>query len=816
MFQNYLKIALRNLFKQKGLTAINVLGLSIGLATFSLFLLYAVNEFSYDRFHEKADSIYRVIKWREKGFAGREEAGGDPYMPMPLGPALKADLPDVAQFVRLREASGENFVRANGEVSRAGVHFADPAFFEVFSFKIKYGSLASALKERYNVVLTEKMAQRLFGESNPTGKTLEIKLEDKFESYTVSAVVENLPPNSSIQFDIVGNFERLYATEYGEQSLTNWQRNTLQTYVLLRPGSSLATNSKQLLSFYQSHYRHQEAELRKEGTWNGEGAPLSYRLQPLREMHTGTEKWSSSAAAVDPFGILTLLAIAAGVLLIACINFTTLSIGRSASRAKEVGVRKVIGGSRGQLARQFLTEALLLSGISALIGMALGQGLLPFFNEMADRQLSFSWKIYPEIAWLVLGLTLFSGLLAGSYPALVLSGFKPVEILKRKVRLGGANFFTKSLVTTQFVVSIGLAAATLIVVQQLNFMHSQNPGFDKENVVIVDASDTDSEKIYTRFRQLALQRPEVMGVASAELGLGHGMGWSQSGWMSKGKSKDAYEFFIDADYLQVLGMQLIAGRNFDAKFAADTINSIIVNEAFVKDFGWTVETAIGQKLDGYENNPSEAIPIVVGIVKDFNFLPFKEEVKPQLFHQFANYAPYKFFVRLRPGDPAQVLAGLKAAWASAEPVLPFKYTFLDENLDNFYKSETRFSIIIGWAGGISIFLACLGLFGLATLAAANRTKEIGIRKVLGASLGGIVNLLSKDFLRLVGVAFLIAAPLTWFFVVDWLEGFAYRIDLSWWQFVLAGSGAVAVAFLTVSFQGVKAALADPVKSLRSE
>ncbi|MEK7257122.1 MAG: FtsX-like permease family protein, partial [Bacteroidota bacterium] len=446
--------------------------------------------------------------------------------------------------------------------------------------------------------------------------------------------------------------------------------------------------------------------------------------------------WGTAAANVDPTGIWTLLAIAAGVLLIACINFTTLSIGRSAGRAKEVGVRKVIGGNRGQLVRQFLTESLLLSGISALIGLALAQVLMPFFNQMADRTLSFSLKIYPEIGWLALGVTLLVGLLAGSYPALILSGFKPVEILKSKVRLGGANFFTKSLVTSQFVLSIGLAAATLIILQQLNFMRSKNPGFNRENVVVVDASDTEADKIYPRFREFALQRPEVMGVAGSELGLGDGMGWSQLGWNYRGEQKAAYEYYVDDDYLQVLGMQMLAGKDFDPNLSGD---NVIVNEAFLKNFDWTPETAIGQKLEGYfdKNEENKPLPTVVGVVKNFNFLSFKEEVKPQMFHQFNDdyFAPYKFFARLRPGDPAPALAALKSAWASAEPVLPFKYTFLDENLDNFYKSEARFGSIIGWAGGISIFLACLGLFGLATLAAANRTKEIGIRKVLGASLG---------------------------------------------------------------------------------
>jgi putative ABC transport system permease protein len=405
------------------------------------------------------------------------------------------------------------------------------------------------------------------------------------------------------------------------------------------------------------------------------------------------------------------------------------------------------------------------------------------------------------------------GLLAGSYPALVLSRFKTIEVLKSKVRVGGSNIFTRSLVTVQFILSIGLIISTVIILQQLKFMQNRNPGFNKENIVMVDAEGVDTKKVYPLFKQALSAQPMIVSVAGSELGLGEGTGWSQSGFDYMGKHKQVYEYFVDNDYIDLMGMKILAGRNFDPKIASDTQTAVIINETMVSDFGWTVNTAVGKQLTGYMETLT---PVVIGVVKDFHFRPFSEKVEPQMFHQFHDYAAYKYFVRLRPGNPANALEQVKKAWASVVPGLPFKYDFLDENLDRFYRSESRWSSIVGWAGGISIFLACLGLFGLAALAAVNRTKEIGIRKVLGASMTGIVGLLSKDFLKLVIIALIIATPVTWYFMHNWLQDFAYRINIGWWVFVITGMVAVLIALMTISFQAIKAAIANPVKSLRTE
>jgi len=812
MIKHYFKIALRNLGRQKILSLINIMGLSIGLACFSLFLLYAVNEFNFDRFHKKADNIYRVYRWSEA--MNGQEASGDVYMPSPLGPALKADLPEVADYVRLRDGWRESFIKINGQVRGIRVSYADPSIFSVFSFPLLYGTAQGALKELQNVVLTKTKAKELFGTDNVVGRTIEIKVEEDFVPFTVSAVAENIPANSSIQFELLANFNYMETTASAKRGINNWHRSSYITYVQLNEGSGLANDIQKLAAFRHKYYPDEEKELKESGfKWEGNAPPVRFGLQPLKAGHTDTKIYGGSVDQVNPKTIWILLSIAAGVLLIACINFTTLAIGRSARRAKEVGVRKVLGGERRQLVTQFLSEAIILSVFSTILGLLFAKLLLPYFNELSGRELQFSFSLYPEMTWMLGGLTLLVGLLAGSYPALILSGFKPLEVLKSKIKVSGANFFTRSLVTVQFALSIGLIICTIIILQQTKYMTGKNPGFNKENIVVVDASDTKTKEIYPLFKQALASRADITGIASAELSLGEGTGWSRSGFEYNGTHKDVFEYFIDPDYIPLMGMQLITGRNFDPKITADTATSVIVNEAMVRDMGWTIGNAVGQQVKGYMESKT---PIVIGVIKNFNFRPFKEEVKPQMFHQFADYAPYKFFVRIKPGNPAPVLSAMQKAWSAVIADLPFKYSFLDESLDNFYKAEEKWSSIIGWAGGISVFLACLGLFGLAALAAVNRTKEIGIRKVLGASLPGIVKLLSKDFLKLVIVALIIAAPIAWYFMNKWLQDFAYRISIGWWIFITAGLLAIIIAFITIGFQAVKAGIANPVKSLRTE
>ncbi|MEI9908412.1 MAG: ABC transporter permease [Bacteroidota bacterium] len=467
MIKHYFKIALRNLGRQKILTLINILGLSIGLACFTLFLLYAVNEFSFDRFHKNGDNIYRVYRWSDA--IGGEEARGDVYMPSPLGPALKQEMPDVENFVRLRDGWGESFIKADGNVRRMNVTYADPSFFSVFTFPLVYGTANGALKDLHNIVVTRSKAKELFGTDNVVGRTIEIKIDEGFIPFIISAVSENIPANSSIQFELLGNFNYMETTNSGKRGVNNWNRSAYITYVQLREGSGLTGDAQRLAAFRRKYYPDEEKEFKKSGfKWEAGAPPVRFGLQALKAGHTDTIIYGGSVENVNPKTIWILLSIAAGVLLIACINFTTLAIGRSARRAKEVGVRKVIGGERGQLVTQFLSEAIILTILSAILGLLLASLLLPYFNDLSGRELQFSFSLYPEMMWMLAGLTLLVGLLAGSYPALILSRFKPVEVLKSKIKISGANFFTRSLVTVQFALSIGLIICTMIICSRQN------------------------------------------------------------------------------------------------------------------------------------------------------------------------------------------------------------------------------------------------------------------------------------------------------------------------------------------------------------
>ena len=808
MVKHYLKIAFRNLARQKWLTAINIAGLSIGLACFTLFMLYAVNEFNFDRFHANKENIYRVYRLSESTQEAKVNQS------VPLGPAMKQDIPDVENYVRIQEAQNETYVKVNNTVTHVRLSFADQQIFSVFSFKLVAGDRKTALKGLHDIVLTRKTAKKIFGHVDVIGEIIQAKVEDDFIPFTVSSIVEDIPSNSTIQIEALGSYDFLATTKNGKRLVDNWRRQSVcLTYVQLKPGSTLASDFKTLTALRKKYYPDEEAELRKLGYWTGKGAPVRYGLQPLTSLHTDTKIAGGIVPVSDPKNIWIMLGIAFGVLLIACINFTTLAIGRSARRAKEIGIRKVVGSLRRQLVGQFIAEAFLLTILSVALGLGLCYLLLPYFNSLSGKELSFSFAQFPEMYWLLAGLTLIVGLLAGSYPALVLSDFRPLEVLKQKIKIGGANFFARSLVTLQFVLSIGLIASTLIIADQLKYMTGKNPGFSKENVVMINATEVDGKKIYPIFKQAVISEPSIAGITSSDLGIGEGEGFTRGSMDYNGKNKDVFEYFVDHNFIPLMGMQLLRGRNFDPTISSDTVNSVIVNEAMVRDFGWTLDNAIGQQLKEYSE---QMIPVVIGVVKDFNFRPLSIKVEPQMFHQFSNYAPHRYFVRLKAGDPAKALAAMQRTWNALVTDIPFNYVFLDENIENFYKSEVRWSRIIGWAGGISIFLACLGLLGLAALAAVNRTKEIGVRKVLGASIPDIIGLLSKDFLKLVAIAILIASPLAWYFMSKWLQDFAYRINIGWLVFFIAGLSAVALALVTISLQAIRAAMANPVKSLRTE
>jgi len=795
---------------------INVAGLALGIACFCLLILFVANERSFDRFNSKADRIYRLYaKWDPTLVANDPNTVYSDYSNLagiPLGEAMKKELPDIDQTVRLQLPWGESLVRAGKRALRAEVGFADGSFFSVFDFPLKYGTKAGVLHGLNDIVLTESRAKQLFGnDDNALGRVIEMQLGPNWYSFAISGVAYDPPQNSTIRFDVLAatgfyQAKGAHAFDVGH----NWHPTVSQTYILLRPGSRLP-NSPEVLDRFLRKYSPMSdfGDLSK--TWKKTSMPVTIRLQSLLSIHT--DSWFHGYAftdyeRIDPATLWILLAIAAGILLIACINFTTLAVGRSAARSKEVGLRKVVGAGKKQIILQFLTESVLLSIVSATLGLWLAFLALPWFNRLADRNLHFSLGGFPLQLPLITAVALIAGMLAGSYPALVLSRFKAVEALKAKVRMGGANLFTRSLVTFQFALSIVLIVCTIVILQQSSYMINKNPGFDKENVVAIDAGQTDPGKLFPLFKQALQNRPEIVGVATAAAGMGAGK--DLLAYRDKGFAADLN--IVDSGYLRVMGMRLLAGQNLDPALIADTVQPILINERTMQSLGWKLDNAVGKRIVPFQGG----IGLVVGVVRNFNYRPLGQALGNQGFITSKDNGYVNFYVRIRPGNPAHALTEIEWAWNSLAPGVPLKYSFLDQDINGFYRSENNWSRIVAWAGGISIFLACLGLLGLASLAAANRTKEIGIRKVLGASGASVVVLVAKGFIQLVSIAILIATPVAWLLMHKWLAGYADRIEISWVIFAGVGLFTALLAMAAIGHQAIRAALINPVKTLRSE
>jgi len=816
MFKSHFTLAIRNLKKQKTFVFINVAGLAIGIACFSLLILFVANERSFDRFNKKADRIYRLYaKWDPSLVSDDPNTVYTEYGNLagdPLGAAMKRSLPDIEQTAQLQLPWGDNLVRAGNQVLRAEVGFAEGSLFYLFDLPLKYGTKAQALQEQNDIVLTESRARELFGgNDNVTGRVINIKLGPNWYPFTIGGVAYDPPPNSTVRFDVLANIQ-FYRTK-GEHAFDigkNWHPTVNQTYVLLRPGSRLADH-REILDRFIRNYSPMDnfGDLAK--TWKKTEYPVAIRFQPLLSIHT--DNWFHGYAftdyeKIDPATLWILLAIAAGILLIACINFTTLAVGRSAARSKEVGLRKVVGAQKRQIIGQFLTESVVLSLVSAVLGLWLAYLALPWFNQLSGRDLHFSFRAFPIELLLIFVVALIAGMLAGSYPALILSRFKAAEVFKANIRMGGSNLFTKSMVTFQFVLSIVLIVCTIVIMQQSSYMINKSPGFDKENVLAIDAAQTDPARLFPLFRQSLQHQPEIVGVTSSAAGMGAGK--NLLAYRDKGFAADIN--IIDTGYLRVMGLRLLAGNNLDPALVGDSIKSMLINETTMRSLGWNLQNAIGKRIVPFQGG----IGVITGVVQNFHYRPLGESVRNQAFISSADKGYVNFYVRLRPGNPSRALAGIEKTWHALVPDVPLRYSFLEDDINGFYRSESNWSRIVAWAGGISIFLACLGLMGLASLAAANRTKEIGIRKVLGATEASIVVLVAKGFIQLVALAFLIATPVAWLLMHRWLADYADRIGISWVIFAAVGLCTALLAMAAIGQRAIRAALINPVNALRSE
>lgn len=796
MFRNYLKTALRNLSRNKVYSAINITGLSLGLACAMLIILYTSDELSYDRFHANTNNIYRITSNRVKpdgSIEYRSTSSG-----VFQGPRFMSNIPEIKSFVRM-QGTRRDFKLGNEIVSRE-LFAVDPSFFSIFSFPLKAGDAKSALNNPQSIVISEKVAKEYFGNGDAMGKVIEIKKDDAFEPYIVTGVAPESPQNSSIRFDVL---LPLVVTDKTLQEKDNWLNFHLNTFILLSEKADIAAVERKMTGVF-----NREAGDVLKQFWEAMGTKSTFvqMLQPLKKLHLDTEYQANNGlqGASDPIYSYILSGIAIFILLIACINFVNLTIARSLKRAKEIGIRKVVGGERRQLIVQFLSESFLLCAGAFLFAILLVQLALPKFNELANKALALSYLFNIKLVTGFVVLFIITALLAGFYPALVLSGFKPVKVLYSRFSMAGKNYLQKSLVVLQFSLTTMLIIATFVIYAQFNFLTSKDLGYDDTNVVQV-GNRMKHEKA-NLLRETLLSNPNIIAV-----GLKNG---GREGTMARvNKNKEmGFDFeTIDAGYLPLYKIPIVKGRNFSPEFPGDSTKSLLVNETFARLAGW--KDPVGKEIDFYYKNEKFT---VVGVVKDYHFRSLNEEIGPQVY-TLNPKKDYGFaLIRIKPNSETASLQHIEATFKKLFPLSPYVYKFKDLENQRAYESESKWKQMMLSGAMLTIFISCIGLFGLSVLAAQKRTKEIGIRKVLGATIGTIATTLSKDFLKLVAIAMLIAMPLAWYFTNQWLQNYAYRIELSWGIFAMAGLLVLMIASITVSFQAIKAAIANPVKSLRSE
>ena len=785
MLRNYLVVAWRNLLRNRIYAGINVLGLGIGLAFCVLTFLFIGHEWSYDSCHENADKIYRL-------YGKKKESEGERIgvrTPMPLAPALLESYPEISHAVRARRNWRPVVIQSGDKrFKEEGLVFADPEVFEVFSFPVVAGDLQRALDGKNKVVLTREMAQKYFGSDDPLGELLTIV--DFDEDFTVSGVVE-VPTNSTFCFDLLLSSQHFLDSHMA----TMWNSSSVITYVMLAEGTQSAQLETRFPAFVDAHF--------------GDYDDVELHLQPLKEMHLDPMFQAGLTPASDPLYSYILAGISLAVLLIACVNFTNLSLGMASSRFREVGMRKILGSTQWQLVKQFCGEAVLLSLFALVIGVALAEVALPAFNGMVDRDLVLGF----DRTWVFLiGLVLVVGVVAGAYPALMLSRPQSVEMLKGRLRLSGGNWFSRGLIVAQFTLSVGLVVMTLLMAEQMEFMRTKNLGFDEEQVVVIPMGSgvgaDEKRRLLEVYRNAVAQQGEILNAAAADASF-------SGSWGSFNRNKHEgkpFEFFVtrtDGRLLETLDMELVAGRSFIPGSQVDRQESAIVNEALVEDLGW--EEPLGKTVPTWRRT-------IIGVVRNYHMESLHHQIKPVVLEYWPdeNRGLRYLFVKISSEDISGCLALVRELWEQVVPHHPFEYSFLDEDVDRQYRVEERWGWIVRYSTLFAIFVACLGALGLTSLAVARRTKEIGVRKVLGASASSIVALLSRDFVKLVVVANLIAWPLVYYAMREWLQDFAYRIDIGPGTFVWGGILTLMVVLLTVSLQAVKAALSNPVEALRYE
>jgi putative ABC transport system permease protein len=810
MFKNFLKVALRNLWKNKAFSAINIAGLSVGLAVCLLIVLYVKDELSYDRYNTQSVNIYRVDA--DIYFNGTQFISA--ASPAPLAPTLMKDYPQIVQYVRLRNFGDILIRKDNQNIPNHNAIFADSTFFQVFSIPMIKGNRLTALNEPNSIVIDETTAKKYFNSTDVVGKTLYV---DNSVNCKITGVISDFPPQSHFHFSFIRPMHDTYHDDQGD-----WLSNNYASFVLVRPGVSKASLQNSVDATINNYLVKQLDQVlhMNANDLKHSSNHFIYPVMPLTDIHLHSNKSYEFEANGNITYVYIFSIIAIFILLIACVNFMNLSTARSANRAKEVGIRKVAGSTRSSLVTQFLTESVLTSFLSLLIAIGIAALLLPLFNQLAGKQMNV-WTLFST--WLLpvlIALIVVVGCIAGSYPAFYLSSFQPVQVLKGSIAKGFKNSWLRSgLVVFQFFISISLIIGTIVIYNQLTYIRSREIGYNRDQVLVINNTYALDKNIKT-FRQDMLKISGVQGATVAG-SLPVETSYNQNGWF-KDPTLDAKQvnimtdFYVDQNYIPTMDMQMEAGRNFSKDFPTDS-SAVIINETAAKLIGFKNPlTETLYRPSGYASNGGFASkPFhIIGVVKDFNFNSMHDKVGPLIIELSENYG--RIAMRINTKNIPALISEVEKKWNSMGPGQPFSYTFLDADFNKIYNADQRTGKLFITFAIFAIFIACLGLFGLVTYAAEQRVKEIGVRKVLGASVGEIVAMISKDFIKLVLIAFVIAFPVSWLMMNKWLQSFAYRINISWWVFALAGLLTIAIALITVSFQAIKAALANPTRSLRSE
>jgi putative ABC transport system permease protein len=800
MFRNYIKASLRNLKAYKGYSLINIAGLAIGIACFLLIFIYVSDEFSYGRFHRNGEQIYRVTY----EINNQGKATLTAQTPAPLGPALLKEYPEVKNYVRLNRF--EVNVKYQGDTYSENFLFADESLFDVFTFPLLKGDPRTALKEPDSIVLTEEMAEKYFGRDDPMGKILTVNENQDFK---VQGVLKNIPRNSHFHFDFLVPFSTQF--QGNKARMEYWGNIFYYNYLLFDKGFSPTDFEKKLPEFVKKYIGGNFRSLFGD---NLDQVPSLYKfhLQPMTKIHL----YSHLEDEMEPNSSISYIyifsTVAFFILFIACINFMNLSTARSSSRAKEVGVRKVVGAERRELIHQFLGESFFLAFISLFVATGLIELFLPVFNSLSGKSLSIHYLANWTILTALFGVFVFVGICSGSYPAFLLSSFRPVDVLKGKIRPElSASLIRKSLVIFQFAISIILVAGTFVIHDQMTFMQTKDLGFDKEHIVLVKDQNRRVIARYDSFKNELLKDPGISAVSASS-----GLPVNIFG-KSTVRPEDA-EFnesvlmpviAVNYDFIDTYGIEVISGRKFSTEFETDKKEAFMINEAARERFGW--KEAIGQKLEDIGNRKGT----VIGVVKDFHLSSLHQRIEPLALY-LQPFACRYFSIKIRPQNIPKTLAFIGEVWKRFNPSRPFSYSFLEDDLNRFYRAEQKLGQIFSSFAILTIFIACLGLFGLSSFTAEQRTKEIGIRKVCGASVSNIIFMLNKEFTKWVLLASIIACPFAYYALSRWLQNFAYRISLNVGIFLLSALAALVIALATVSYQSLKAALANPVEVLRYE